>query len=58
MKKYYLAILGGSNTWSKTIEAKSFDSSSDGYYRFYDRENKLMACYPINRTIIERIENL
>ena len=62
MKKYHLTIIGGTGSWNEIVEAKSFstttnNSSSSGFYSFFDADG-LVACYPIERTIIFKIENL
>jgi hypothetical protein len=62
MKKYYLIMTGGTNYWVETVKAEYFsthtnDSSSSGYYAFY-ANGELVACYPINRTAIQKIEKI
>ena len=61
MKKYHLIVMSG-GCWSHTVEADKLDSTtnsstSGGYYAFY-KNSKLVACYPIDRTIISKIENI
>jgi hypothetical protein len=63
MKRYYLQVLGATAPISEpVVDAKYFSTTtnsntSSGYYAFYDSDG-LVACYPINRTIISKIENL
>jgi hypothetical protein len=59
MKKFHLRILAGHSSWTELVEAEYFDATNNkgdykGYYAF--RANKeIVACYPIERTIIEKI---
>ena len=60
MKKYHLIILASYTRWEVVVEADSFgtqtnSSTSAGFYSFYSN-NELVACYPIHKTIIEKIE--
>ena len=60
MKKYYLTVLYGHYQEKAFVEAEYFStqtssSTSSGYYAFY-ADKKLVACYPIERTIIYKIE--
>ena len=62
MKRYYLTILTPTGNLNETVDAKSFSTTtnsntSSGFYSFFDSDG-LFACYPINRTIITRIEKL
>jgi hypothetical protein len=63
MYKYKLIILtGGGYTQSKEFVADSCstttnNSSSSGYYAFF-RDKKLISFYPIERTIVESIEEI
>ncbi len=55
-------MTGGTNYWVETVKAEYFsthtnDSSSSGYYAFY-ANGELVACYPINRTAIQKIEKI
>ena len=59
--KYHLQVLGANALiLEKLVEADYFRSvtnnqTSSGYYAFYADE-ELIACYPIERTIIKKIE--
>ena len=56
MKKYYLTIIAGTQWWTETVEADYF-TANVGYYSFHiDIGNGVVACYPMNRTIITKIE--
>jgi len=60
MKKYHLRVIGCD--WISSVRADHFHtttngSTSSGFYAFY-RDKELVACYPIERTIIEKIENV
>lgn len=62
MYNYKLIILtGGGFTQSKQFVADSYsttnNSSSSGYYAFF-KDKKLISCYPIERTVIESIEEI
>lgn len=62
MKKYDLIVLAGYTHWTVSVFATKFhnttnDSSSSGFYSFYD-EKTLVACYPIEKTIITGIEEM
>ena len=62
MKKYDLIVLAGYTHWTVSVFATKFrnttnDSSSSGFYSFYD-DNTLVACYPIEKTIITGIEEM
>jgi hypothetical protein len=66
MNKYHLVVItgygsvGDEGTASFTVKADDFTTSvDDGAYRFYvNRETfkETVAMYPINRTILHRIE--
>jgi hypothetical protein len=61
MKKYNLIVLAGHTHWNISIFGTTFStqtnsSTSSGFYAFYDR-SELVACYPIERTIISSIED-
>ena len=60
MKTYHLSIIVGTNLREVQVQADYFDtttynSTSSGYYEFKDEKGKIVACYPINRTIISKI---
>ena len=60
MNKYYLTVIGAKTSWDVIVEADYFhtttsNSTTSCYYGFYIG-NKITACYPINRTIINQIE--
>jgi hypothetical protein len=62
MKKYQLRVFYGNYAENYSVFAEKFhtqtnSSTSSGYYAFYC-DNKLIACYPINRTIILTIEEM
>jgi len=61
MKTYHLLIIVGTNLRDAQVQAAYFhtttnNSTSSGYYGFYDDKGRVVACYPINRTIISKIE--
>lgn len=59
MKTYHLLIIVGTNLRDAQVQAEYLDSTSSGYYKFInhkDGKDQLVACYPINRTIISKIE--
>lgn len=57
MKKYYLRIVLGDLSHSRIIEADSLSTSDRGCYVFY-LKNEVISYYPIDRTIIEKIETI
>jgi len=59
MNKYHLEVIG-SITRHIVVEAEYFhtttnNSTTSDYYAFYSN-GELVACYPINRTIIYKVE--
>jgi len=62
MKKYNLIVLAGYSHWTVAVFAEKFHTTnnngdSSGFYSFYD-EKTLVACYPIEKTIITGIEEM
>lgn len=62
MKRYTLTVLAGDRCWTDRVEADKFhsttsSSTSSGFYAFY-KNDELIACYPISRTVISKIENI
>ena len=62
MKRYKLTIIGANDQIYDEVEAEYFHTTSNasttsGYYAFYGN-GELIACYPINRTIINKIETI
>ncbi len=60
MNKYHLTVIGASTSWDVVVEAEYFHTTTNGstssdYYAFYSN-GELVACYPIKRTIIGKIE--
>jgi hypothetical protein len=63
MKRYHLEVITGSDFGvDYEVEADTYDYSVSGCYTFYVRPNinslEVVASYPINRTIIKRIEEI
>ena len=61
MKKYNLIVMTGDRLDHYTVFAGSFStttnsSTTSGFYAFYYKSD-LVACYPIERTIISSIED-
>lgn len=61
MKKYNLIVLAGHTHWDVSVFAEKFStttksSNNSGFYSFYDG-NTIVACYPIERTIISSVED-
>jgi hypothetical protein len=61
MNQYYLRILTYTGSYEVTVKAQSFstttsNSSTTGFYRFVDTDHSTIACYPIDKTVIESIE--
>jgi len=61
MKTYHLLIIVGNNLKDAQVQAAYYhtrtnNSTTSGYYCFYDDKDQVVACYPINRTIISKIE--
>ena len=62
MKKYNLIVLAGYTHWSVSVFAEKFRTTNNngdnsGFYSFFDG-NELVACYPIEKTIITVIEDV
>ena len=62
MKKYNLIVLAGYTHWTVSVFAEKFSTTinngdNSGFYSFFDRKT-LVACYPIEKTIITGIEDL
>jgi len=60
MNKYYLTVIGNTQNWTTIVEAEYFltttgNTTTSGYYGFYNK-TELVACYPINRTFINKVE--
>jgi len=63
MKRYHLEVITGSDFGvDYEVEADTYVYSGSGCYTFYIRPNinslEVVASYPINRTIIKRIEEI
>jgi hypothetical protein len=61
MKKYRIWLIVGNTREQCTVFAENLQtttnsSTSSGYYAFFC-DNQLVACYPIERTVIYSIEN-
>jgi hypothetical protein len=61
MKTYHLLTIVGDSVMETKLQAEyldttTFNSTSSGYYEFKDDKGQVVACYPINRTIISKIE--
>jgi len=54
MNQYYLRILTYTGSYEVTVKANTF-VGANGFYRFQSN-GELIACYPIDKTIIESIE--
>lgn len=60
MKTYNLFIVLNNDLRPVTLKAAGFDTSNAGAYYFYDSvtfPRKIVAAYPVDRTIIESIED-
>lgn len=63
MKRYHLEVITGNSFGvDYEVEADTYDYSGSGCYVFYIRDDKrnleVVASYPINRTIITKIEEI
>lgn len=64
MKRYHLDVVSGGKVLPYVIEARSFDYSGSGTYYFYNfkidghkcRQREIIAHFPIDKTIIKKIE--
>ena len=57
MKTYHLTIVGGGAPWTEKVQADFIheDAGKVGCYAFYIKNpDRLVACYPIERTIISK----
>ena len=57
MKKYNLIVLAGYTHWTVAVFATQMIPGNHGSYQFYDGDT-VVACYPIENTIITGIEDL
>ena len=62
MKRYHLTVIASDRCWTERVEADkahttTSSSTSSGFYAFY-KNNELVVCYPISRTVISKIENI
>ena len=62
MKKYQIKVIVGNTLEDFTVFAEYYynttsNSTSSGHYAFY-ADRALVACYPIDRTIIVSVENV
>jgi hypothetical protein len=69
MKRYYLDVITGTNQGGSNgikhyeVEADTYSYSQSGCYTFHTMDGHynptiVVASYPINRTIIKRIEEI
>ncbi len=66
MKRYHIEVVSGGVILPYTIEARAFEYSDCGTYYFYDykflndgrREREILSHFPIDKTIIKKIEKL
>jgi hypothetical protein len=66
MKRYHIEVVSGGVILPYTIEARNFDYGSYGTYYFYNykfsktggREREILSHFPIDKTIIKKIEKL
>jgi len=61
MKKYHLKVLypsnnGGLQSFTKVVEATYFNTVAGGAHLFYNSLHEVIASYPANFTIIEKVE--
>lgn len=56
MKKYNVWGQIGTHSFNYTIEADFFSYSQAGVYHFINNETKQEWFYPIDRTVVETIE--
>jgi hypothetical protein len=55
MKKYYLEVIGGTNTNQLYVVNADYLNIGTSYYKF-EISGNVVAIYPIDRTIIKSIE--
>jgi hypothetical protein len=63
MKRYHLEVITGNSFGvDYEVEAETYECNTSGCYIFYIRDDKRnlksVASYPINRTIITKIEEI
>ena len=66
MKRFSIEVVSGGVVLPYTIEARGFDYSGSGTYYFYDykffndgrRDREILSHFPIDKTIIKKIEKL
>jgi hypothetical protein len=57
MKIYKLTVIGANDQIYDEVEAEYLQTTTSGYYAFFSN-GELIACYPTNRTIINKIEEI
>lgn len=60
MKTYHIEVIGSNKIWEKIVIADYFitttnNSTTSGYYGFYNDRGGLVATYPIHKTIITKV---
>jgi len=60
MKTYHIEVIGANQTWVRMVTADYFTSTTNnstslGYYAFYNDRGGLVATYPIHKTIITKV---
>ena len=63
MKRYHLKILfpstsSDTHSFNKVVEASYFNTVVGGAHLFFDSTHNVVASYPVNFTIIEKIETV
>jgi hypothetical protein len=59
MNRYHLEVIKGEDSSIAIIEADGYNVNSTGCYQFFDEYGtiiRIIASYPIGRTIIQRVE--
>ena len=59
MNRYHIEVIKSEDTGHTIIEADGYGINSNGCYEFFDEYDvvrRIIASYPIGRTIIQKIE--
>jgi len=57
MKKYEISVIVGDKLQNYSVIAEYLEPEN-GYYCFWYNDDEIIACYPINFTIIKSVEKI
>lgn len=57
MNRYHILIITGVQSYnSHEVEAERLIHNDAGFYQFTNSDGRILACYPIGRSIVKKIE--